>query len=205
MTGSEAEQDGDGAALRAALGQRSVVFVGLMGAGKTSIGRKVAQRLALPFADSDHEIEAAARMTVPELFERYGEPEFRQLETRVIARLLDGGPQVLSTGGGAFMNEATRGAIAENAVSVWLWAELDVLLERVRRKDNRPLLKTGDPRAILARLMEERHPTYALADITVPTREERKEVIAGEVVAALRLFLALPDTAAPAEPATAAP
>lgn len=205
MTGTEADQVGDGAALRAALGGRSVVFVGLMGAGKTSIGRKVAQRLALPFADSDHEIEAAARMTVPELFERYGEPEFRQLETRVIARLLDGGPQVLSTGGGAFMNAATRGAIGENAVSVWLRADLDVLMERVQRKDNRPLLKTGDPRAILARLMGERHPTYALADITVPTREERKEVIAAEVVAALRHFLAPAEAPSPAEPAAVAP
>lgn len=176
-------------ALHAALGTRSLVFVGLMGAGKTAIGRKVAQRLALPFADSDAEIEEAARMTVPELFERYGEPEFRQLETRVIARLLEGGPQVLSTGGGAFMNAATRAAIRAGAVSVWLKAELDVLLERVRRKDNRPLLRNGDPRAILAQLMDERHPTYAQADITVPTRDEKKEVIAAEVIAALEAFL----------------
>lgn len=171
--------------LRATLGGRSIVFVGLMGAGKTSIGRKVAQKLSLPFADSDDEIEAAARMSVPDLFERYGEPEFRTLETRVVARLLEGGPQVLSTGGGAFMNEVTRAAIRRSAVSVWLKADLDVLVERVGRKNNRPLLKTGDPRAILAGLMSERHPVYALADVTVPTREEKKEVIAAEVIAAL--------------------
>jgi shikimate kinase len=181
--------------LREALGARSIVFVGLMGAGKTSVGRKLAQKLALPFADSDHAIEDAARMSVPELFERYGEAEFRQLETRVIARLLEGGPQVLSTGGGAFMNEATRAAIRRASVSVWLKAELDVLLERVGRKDNRPLLRTGDPRDILARLMGERHPVYALADVTVPTREERKEVIADEVAQAVGRFLA--EAAAP--------
>ncbi len=181
---------GDGDAKRTlplveALGRRSVIFVGLMGAGKTAIGRKLSTTLGLPFADSDHAIEEAARMSVPEIFERYGEPEFRSLETRVIARLLEGGPQVLSTGGGAFMNEATRAAIRENGIAVWLKADLDVLLERVRRKDNRPLLKTGDPRAILARLMGERHPTYALADITVETRDEKKEVIAAEVASAL--------------------
>lgn len=177
-------------ALTAALGGRSIVFIGLMGAGKTAIGRKVAQSLKLPFADSDHEIEAAARMTIPELFERYGEAEFRALEARVIHRLLEDGPRVVSTGGGAFMNENTRAEIAANGVSVWLKAELDVLVDRVGRKSNRPLLRTGDPREILARLMDLRYPVYALADVTVHTRDEKREVIAAEVIAALQGFLA---------------
>ena len=173
------------------LGRRSVVFIGLMGAGKTAIGRKVAATLGLPFLDSDQEIEAVSRMSVPELFERYGEPEFRALEQRVIARLLDHGPQVLSTGGGAFMNAQTREAIAAAGVSVWLKADLDLLLERVSKKQNRPLLKSGDPRAVLERLMGERYPVYAGAAIVVKTREERKEVIAQEVVEALRAHLGL--------------
>ncbi|MDX8435420.1 shikimate kinase [Mesorhizobium sp. M4B.F.Ca.ET.215.01.1.1] len=167
------------------LGTRSIVFVGLMGAGKTAIGRKVAAMLSLPFIDSDQEIESVSRMTVPELFERYGETEFRALEQRVILRLLENGPQVLSTGGGAFMNAQTREAIAGHGVSVWLKAELDLLMERVSKKQNRPLLKSPDPRAVLERLMGERYPVYATSDVTVPTRDDRKEVIAAEVVAAL--------------------
>jgi shikimate kinase len=167
------------------LGRRSIVFVGLMGAGKTAIGRKVAGALGLSFVDSDQEIESVSRMTIPELFDRYGEPEFRALEQRVILRLLENGPQVLSTGGGAFMNAQTRDAIAQVAVSVWLKADIDVLMDRVSKKLNRPLLKTADPRATLERLMAERYPVYALADVTVATRDERKEVIADEVIAAL--------------------
>jgi shikimate kinase len=167
------------------VGRRSIVFVGLMGAGKTAIGRKVAQMLGLPFVDSDHEIESVSRMTIPDLFERYGEPEFRALEERVLGRLLEDGPQILSTGGGAFMNERTREAIAANGVSVWLKADLDTLMERVARKRDRPLLKAADPRAVMQRLMEERHPVYALADVTVNTRDERKEVVAAEVIDAL--------------------
>lgn len=167
------------------LGTRSIVFVGLMGAGKTAIGRKVAAMLSLPFIDSDQEIESVSRMTVPELFERYGETEFRALEQRVILRLLENGPQVLSTGGGAFMNAQTREAIAGHGVSVWLKAELDLLMERVSKKQNRPLLKSPDPRAVLERLMGERYPVYATSDVTVPTRDDRREVIAAEVVAAL--------------------
>ncbi|HEV7254252.1 MAG TPA: shikimate kinase [Mesorhizobium sp.] len=178
-------------ALTSALGSRSIVFVGLMGAGKTAIGRKVAQGLKLPFADSDHEIEAAARMAVPELFERYGEAEFRALEARVIHRLLEDGPRVVSTGGGAFMTESTRAEIAAHGVSVWLKAELDVLVDRVGRRSNRPLLKTGEPREILARLMDLRYPVYATADVTVHTRDEKREVIAAEVIAALQGFLAV--------------
>ena len=167
------------------LGQRSIVFVGLMGAGKTAIGRKVAAALGLPFTDSDHEIESVSRMTVPELFERYGEAEFRALEQRVILRVLESGPQVLSTGGGAFINGQTRAAIEENGVSVWLKADLDILMERVSKKQNRPLLKNPDPRGVLERLMIERYPVYALAALTVPTRDERKDVIAAEVIEAL--------------------
>ena len=173
------------AALLDRLGSRSIVFVGLMGAGKTAIGRKVAAMLSLPFIDSDQEIESVSRMTVPELFERYGETEFRALEQRVILRLLENGPQVLSTGGGAFMNAQTREAIAGHGVSVWLKAELDLLMERVSKKQNRPLLKNPDPRAVLERLMAERYPVYATSDVTVPTRDDRKEVIAAEVVNAL--------------------
>ncbi|ODT31039.1 MAG: shikimate kinase [Kaistia sp. SCN 65-12] len=176
---------GGHAALLERLGGRSVVFVGLMGAGKTAIGRKVATMLSLPFIDSDQEIETVSRMSVPELFEHYGEPEFRALEQRVILRLLEGGPQVLSTGGGAFMNGQTRAAIAAHGVSVWLKAELDVLMERVSKKQNRPLLRNPDPRGVLERLMNERYPVYATADITVQTRDDRKEVIAAEVIAAL--------------------
>ncbi|MGX7875186.1 shikimate kinase [Mesorhizobium sp. ORM6] len=173
------------AALLGRLGSRSIVFVGLMGAGKTAIGRKVATMLSLPFMDSDHEIESVSRMSVPELFERYGEIEFRALEQRVILRVLENGPQVLSTGGGAFMNAQTREAIAAHGVSVWLKAELDLLMDRVSKKQNRPLLKSPDPRAVLERLMGERYPVYATADVTVPTRDDRKEVIAAEVLDAL--------------------
>lgn len=178
------------AELKRRLGPRSIVFVGLMGAGKTAIGRKVAAELGLPFVDSDQEIETASRMTIPELFERYGEPEFRALEQRVIARVLEAGSQVLSTGGGAFMNDHTREIIAGHGVSVWLKADIDVLMERVSKKQNRPLLKTADPRATMQGLMDERYPVYATADVTVVTREERKEVIAAEVIDALGQKLA---------------
>lgn len=176
---------GDHTALLGRLGSRSIVFVGLMGAGKTAIGRKVATMLSLPFIDSDHEIESVSRMTIPELFEHYGEAEFRALEQRVILRLLEGGPQVLSTGGGAFMNAQTREEIAAHGVSVWLKADLDLLMERVSKKQNRPLLKNPDPRGVLERLMGERYPVYAGANITVQTRDDRKEIIAAEVIEAL--------------------
>ena len=171
--------------LLARLAPRSIVFVGLMGAGKTAIGRKVASALGLPFVDSDLEIETVSRMSIPELFEKYGEAEFRSLEQRVILRMLENGPQVLSTGGGAFMNAQTRAAIAEHGLSIWLKADLDVLMDRVSRKQNRPLLKNADPRAVLERLMDERYPVYGLAEITVPTRDEKKEVIAAEVIDAI--------------------
>lgn len=179
------QPDAGQADLLEALGTQSIVFVGLMGAGKTAIGRKVAGALALPFIDSDHEIETVSRMTIPELFEHYGEAEFRTLEQRVILRLLEGGPRVLSTGGGAFMNAQTREAIAAHGVSVWLKADLDLLMERVSKKQNRPLLKDPDPRGVLERLMGERYPVYAEAHITVETRDDRKETIAAEVIEAL--------------------
>jgi shikimate kinase len=179
------------------LGSRSIVFVGLMGAGKTAIGRRVAGELDIPFLDSDHEIETASRMTVPELFDAYGEAEFRSLEQRVIARILEGGPQVLSTGGGAYMNPLTRAAIAAHGISVWLKAEIDILMERVSKKQNRPLLKTADPRGTMERLMAERYPVYATADVTVPTRDERKEVIAAEVIEALGRHLTARETTPP--------
>lgn len=184
MTAAKPVPD-ENAALLAALGSRSIVFVGLMGAGKTAIGRKVGTTLGLPFLDSDHEIETASRMTIPDLFERYGEPEFRSLEQRVILRILESGPQVLSTGGGAYMNEHTREAIATHGISVWLKADIDTLMDRVSKKQNRPLLKNADPRAVMAKLIDERYPVYAKADVTVFTRDERKEVIAAEVIEAL--------------------
>ena len=171
--------------VRDRLGERAIVFVGLMGAGKTAIGRRVAQLLDLPFIDSDHEIEAVSRMTIPELFETYGEPEFRALEQRVIDRLLREGPCVVSTGGGAFMAANTRERIAEHGVSVWLKADLDLLMERVSRNQNRPLLKSPDPRAVMERLMAERYPVYAEADITVETRDAKREIIADETLAKL--------------------
>lgn len=178
------------AALRAGLAGRSIVFIGLMGAGKTAIGRLVAKTLDIPFFDSDHEIEEASRLTVPELFELYGEAEFRALEQRVIVRLLHEGARVVSTGGGAYMNAETRRSIAENAISIWLKADLDTLMARVAKKQNRPLLKTADPRGTMQNLMDVRYPVYAGADIVVTTREETRETIAGEVIDTLETWLA---------------
>ena len=176
--------------IRQRLAKRSIVLVGLMGAGKTAIGRKVAAALSLRFVDSDHEIENVSRMTVPELFERYGEAEFRALERRVIGRLVKDGPQVVATGGGASMNDQTRRLIGRHGLSVWLKADLDILMDRVAKRQNRPLLKTADPRATMARLMDERYPVYALADVTVKTRDEKREIIADEVIEAVATLLA---------------
>lgn len=170
---------------RAALGDRNLVFVGLMGAGKSAIGRMVAQELGLSFVDSDHEIERVSRMTITELFAAYGEAEFRALETRVIERLLQTGPRVVSTGGGAFINENTRRRIKENGVSLWLKADIDVLWNRVSRREGRPLLKTADPKQTLQNLMNERYPIYAEADLTVLSRDVRKEVIVKDVLASI--------------------
>jgi len=182
----------DDAALIAALGQRSVVLVGMMGSGKSSIGRRLASRLAIPFVDADTEIEEAAGMTIAEIFERHGEPYFRAGEARVIARLLDHGPQVLATGGGAFMNRDTRAAIGQKGVSIWLKAELDVLMKRIKRRGERPLLKTDVPAATLTALIAERYPIYAEADLTVLSRDVPHDTIVDEIVAVLRPRLAAP-------------
>lgn len=175
--------------LAARLGSRNIVFVGLMGAGKTVIGRMVAEALSLPFVDSDHEIEKVSTMTIPELFEQYGEGEFRALESRVIDRLLKDGPRVISTGGGAFMNEDTRRAIGERDISIWLKADLDTLMARVSRRPNRPLLRNGDPRGTMRKLMDLRYPVYALADIMVESRNDRKDVTVRDVFHALSEYL----------------
>jgi shikimate kinase/3-dehydroquinate synthase len=173
----------------AALGGRSIVLVGMMGAGKTSVGRRLATRLSLPFVDADSEIEAGAQMTVPEIFERFGEPYFRDGERKVITRLLADGQKVIATGGGAFMNETIRARIAEAGVSIWLKPGLDVLMRRVRKRSNRPLLKTADPEATLRRLLEERSPTYALADLTFEPRDGPHEAVVEAIVAQLGAFL----------------
>src|SRR3977135_3536229 len=158
-------------AIVAALGPRSLVLVGMMGAGKSSIGRRLAVRLGIGFADAGNEIETAHRMTIPDIFSTYGEAYFRSGETRVIARLLESGPQVLATGGGALINPDTRAAIAANGVSVWLKAEFDVLMRRIKRRQDRPLLKTEDPSETLRALIAERYPVYAEAELTIQSRE----------------------------------
>jgi shikimate kinase len=173
------------AAIIAALGRRSVVLVGMMGSGKSSIGRRVALRLGVAFVDADAEIEKAAGMSITDIFATRGEAEFRGGETRVIARLLEGGPQVLATGGGAFMNPDTRAAIAAKGISIWLKAEFDVLMKRIRRRQDRPLLRTEDPAATLRQLMEERDPIYALADLTVQSRDVLHDKIVDEIVSGL--------------------
>jgi shikimate kinase len=175
----------DNTAFVAALGRRSIVLVGMMGAGKSSIGRRVAARLTIPFVDADAEIELAADMTIAEIFAVHGEPYFRAGEARVIARLLERGPQVLATGGGAFMNAQTRAALQEKAVSVWLKADLDVLTRRLRRRNDRPLLKTDDPVATLTNLLQMRDPIYANADVTVLSRDVTHDVIVDEIIAAV--------------------
>ncbi|QLF68603.1 shikimate kinase [Peteryoungia desertarenae] len=170
---------------RTALGRRNLVFVGLMGAGKSAIGRMVATQLGLPFIDTDHEIERVSRMTITELFAAYGENEFRALETRVIKRLMRGGPRVISTGGGAFINDNSRHHIKSAGLSIWLKADLDVLWERVNKRDHRPLLKTENPKQTLQDLMDRRYPVYAEADLTVQSRDVRKDVIVDEVLEAI--------------------
>ena len=172
-------------ALRKALGSRSIVLVGMMGAGKTSIGRRLADTLGLTFVDADAEIESAAGKTISEIFAEDGEAYFRDGERRVIARLLAEGARVLATGGGAFMNDETRERIRDGGISVWLRADLDVLMQRVRKRTTRPLLKTEDPEGTMRRLMDERHPVYGTADVTVQSRDVQHEVIVGEIIEAL--------------------
>jgi shikimate kinase len=177
------------AEIAAALGRRSIVLVGMMGAGKSTIGRRLAGRLRLPFLDADIEIEAAAGMSIPDIFEIHGEPHFRDGEARVIARLLDSGPAVLATGGGAFMREETRNRIRDKAVSIWLKADADTIMKRVRRRADRPLLQTEDPAATVSRLLEAREPVYQSADLTIWSRDVPHERIVDECIEALRARL----------------
>jgi shikimate kinase len=172
--------------LGSALGPRSVVLVGMMGAGKSSIGRRLAARLGVAFVDADSEIEKAAGMSIAEIFATHGEPYFRAGEARVIARLLDGGPQVLSTGGGAYMNPLTRDAVRARGISVWLRATLDVLTRRIKRRGDRPLLQNVDQTETLRRLIEVRFPFYAEADLSVVSRDVPHDTIVDEIVAGLR-------------------
>lgn len=167
------------------LGERSIVLIGMMGAGKTSVGRRLAERLGLPFVDADHEIELAAGMSIADIFATHGEAEFRAGEVKVISRLLASGRRVIATGGGAFMNETTRGNIARLGVSVWLKADPDVLMRRVRKRADRPLLKTADPEATLRGLLVQREPVYALADIMVESRDVSQEHVVEAVIMAL--------------------
>ena len=163
----------------------TIALIGLMGAGKSTVGRRLAERLGLPFRDADAEIETAAGRSVAELFEDFGEAYFRDGERRVIKRLLNGPPHVLATGGGAFLDERTRNLIRRRALSIWLKADLDILMERVLRRNHRPLLKKGDARATMARLMEERYPVYAEADITIETGTGPHEDVVRRILAAL--------------------
>lgn len=188
--GRKQKPDGDqpvqsAADLRSALGARAIVLVGLMGCGKSSIGKRLAAKLNLPFVDADEEIERAAAKSINEIFADHGEAHFRDGERRVIGRLLANGAQILATGGGAFINPETRAKIREAGISVWLRAELPVLMRRVLKRDTRPLLRGADPEAVMRELIEKRYPIYAEADITVESREVHHEVIVSEIIDAL--------------------
>jgi shikimate kinase len=187
---NEVESPLAAAAVLTRLGRRSIVLVGMMGVGKSSIGRRLAARLGVPFVDADTEIETAAGMAIADIFISHGEASFRSGEARVIARLLDGGPQVLATGGGAVMNADTRAAIKARGVSIWLNADFDVLMRRIsKRRHERPMLHTVDPAATLRQLLIDRAPFYAQADLTVQSREAPHEAIVTEIVTALAGFL----------------
>lgn len=181
---------------------RTIVLVGIMGCGKSSVGRRLSQALDLSFVDADTEIEAAANLTIPEIFEQHGEPYFRAGEQRVIARLLKSGPQVLATGGGAYMSAETRDEIRSAGIAVWLRAELGLIMNRVRRKPTRPLLNDPDPEAVLRRLLADREPLYALADVAIWSRDVPHEAVVIDIVEALERHLGLaPELAT--EPAAA--
>lgn len=171
---------------------KSIVLIGMMGAGKTCIGRRLAERMGIPFADADEEIEKAAGCNIEDIFSIYGEAAFRDVERRVIARLLDGPPMVLATGGGAYMDPETRAKVRSKGISVWLRAELDLLLTRVSRRNDRPLLKSGNKRATLEKLMGEREPIYAEADLAVDTGKESPESTVGRVLSALEDYREAP-------------
>ena len=172
-------------AVRQRLGTHPIVLVGLMGAGKTSVGRRLAEKLGIPFVDADHEIEAAAGKSIPEIFADHGEPYFREGERRVIQRLIGNGAQVLATGGGAYMNDETRARINENGIAVWLRASLPILMKRVAKRQDRPLLKTEDPEAVMRGLIDKRYPVYAQADVTVESRDVQHGQMVNDVIRAL--------------------
>jgi|SRR5689334_3293960 shikimate kinase len=175
----------DTTAVRQRLDGHAIVLVGLMGAGKTTVGRRLAEKLGLAFVDADHEIELAAGQTIPEIFAQHGEAYFRDGERKVIARLLENGAQVLATGGGAFMNAETRATVKRNAISIWLRADFDLLMRRVRRRSNRPLLQNDDPEAVMRKLIAERYPVYAEADITVDSRDVAHTSIVNSIIRSL--------------------
>jgi len=183
--------------LKTLINDKVIVLVGLMGSGKSSVGRRLAARLGLEFTDADNEIEAAAGCSIPDIFASHGEAAFREGERRVIARLLDNPGLVLAAGGGAYMDESTRVRIGEKAISVWLRADPEVLLERVSRRDNRPLLKRGDLREILSELIEERYPVYAEADIVVDSLNGPHEAVVEQIVRRLAAYLKANAAAAP--------
>ncbi len=206
---SDADQTEAINAIRARLGTRSLVLVGMPGSGKSAVGRRLAARLGLPFVDADEEIEKAAGKPIMDIFKDHGEPYFRDGERKVIARLLREGPQVLATGGGAFMVAETQENIRQSGISIWLKAELPVLMRRVLKRNNRPLLK-DDPEGVMRRLMETRYPVYATADVTVESRDLPHDTIVGEIIDVLAAgpLLATGDAAAgqpPALPADDAP
>lgn len=171
--------------VRHKLGRSPIILVGLMGAGKSSVGRRLAEKLAIPFVDADHEIEVAAGKTIPEIFADHGEPYFREGERRVISRLLEGGAQVLATGGGAFINDETRGRIRGHGVSVWLKADLQLLMKRVSKRPGRPLLQNDDPEGVMRGLIDKRYPIYAEADVTVESRDVQHGQMVNDVIRAL--------------------
>ncbi|MCR9214390.1 MAG: shikimate kinase [Proteobacteria bacterium] len=183
--GSRAEENFDGSAVALGDDQRSIVLVGLMGAGKSSIGRRLASELKLPFKDADTEIETASNLSVTEFFEKHGEQAFRDGERKVIARLLDGPRQVLATGGGAFMDKDTQSLIEKKGLSVWLRADLDVIYKRCMKRNSRPLLRNGNPKATLKKLMEDRYPVYGKADITIDSGEGPHEIVVEKIINAL--------------------
>lgn len=172
-------------AVRQQMGTRPIVLVGLMGAGKTSVGRRLAEKLGIPFVDADHEIEAAAGKSIKEIFADHGEAYFREGERRVIQRLIGNGAQVLATGGGAYINDETRARIQEHGISVWLRASLPLLMKRVGKRNDRPLLMADDPEAVMRGLMEKRYPVYALADIMVESRDVQHGQMVNDVIRAL--------------------
>jgi shikimate kinase len=172
-------------AVTVALGSTSLVLVGLMGAGKTTVGRRLASRLDIHFVDADIEIEKAAGSSIADIFKEFGEEHFRDGEQRVIARLLDSGPQVLATGGGAYMNEKTRQIVEQKGISIWLKADLDVLMKRVSRRSHRPLLQNDDPEAVMKRLMDERYPIYAQSALSIDSKEGPHEAVVDDIIEAL--------------------